>query len=170
MSTKTQAKGATIVVNDPDSLKGALKNTGGSRSDHWNSGDGFLRTRPLRKLCSAYRKADGAVVGADLEGSMRKILPISLLPVFVCATSVYGQVVIDVAKITCDQFVYQKVSTPKLVGAWLSGYYHAKAGSLSVDLTQLEENINKLQKYCFDEKNSKVPILKAVEQAVRPGE
>jgi hypothetical protein len=27
----------TVVVNDPDDLKGTLKNIGGSRSDHWNN-------------------------------------------------------------------------------------------------------------------------------------
>jgi len=41
MSTKKTAadgnKAKTVVANDPDDLKGALKNIGGSRSDHWNN-------------------------------------------------------------------------------------------------------------------------------------
>jgi hypothetical protein len=28
---------STVVANDPDDLKGTLKNIGGSRSDHWNN-------------------------------------------------------------------------------------------------------------------------------------
>ena len=32
-----ETKILTVVVNDPDDLKGTLKNIGGSRSDHWNN-------------------------------------------------------------------------------------------------------------------------------------
>lgn len=32
-----ETKPSTVVANDPDDLKGALKNIGGSRSDHWNN-------------------------------------------------------------------------------------------------------------------------------------
>jgi hypothetical protein len=34
--TSKEAKPSTVVVNDPDDMKGTLKNIGGSRSDHWN--------------------------------------------------------------------------------------------------------------------------------------
>jgi hypothetical protein len=30
----------------------------------------------------------------------------------------------------------------------------------------LEENVSKLQNYCYDEKNFKVPVMKAVEQVL----
>jgi hypothetical protein len=32
-----ETKPSTVVANDPDDMKGALKNIGGSRSDHWNN-------------------------------------------------------------------------------------------------------------------------------------
>lgn len=32
-----EIKPSTVVANDPDNMKGALKNIGGSRSDHWNN-------------------------------------------------------------------------------------------------------------------------------------
>jgi hypothetical protein len=35
--TDKETKPSTVVANDPDDLKGALKNIGGSRSDHWNN-------------------------------------------------------------------------------------------------------------------------------------
>ena len=35
--TTKETKPATVVANDPDDLKGTLKNIGGSRSDHWNN-------------------------------------------------------------------------------------------------------------------------------------
>jgi hypothetical protein len=41
--------------------------------------------------------------------------------------STQAQVVVDVSKITCDQFVHAKIATPLYLAAWLSGYYNAKA-------------------------------------------
>jgi hypothetical protein len=35
--TDKETKPSTVVANEPDDLKGALKNIGGSRSDHWNN-------------------------------------------------------------------------------------------------------------------------------------
>jgi hypothetical protein len=34
---KTATNPVTVVANDPDDLKGTLKDIGGSRSDHWNN-------------------------------------------------------------------------------------------------------------------------------------
>ena len=35
--TAKEIKPSTVVANDPNDLKGALKNIGGSLSDHWNT-------------------------------------------------------------------------------------------------------------------------------------
>ncbi len=35
--TAKAAKPSMVVANDPDDLRGTLKNIGGSRSDHWNN-------------------------------------------------------------------------------------------------------------------------------------
>src|SRR6516162_11510819 len=48
----------------------------------------------------------------------------------------------------------------------LSGYYNAKRNNRVIDLQALEENMSKVTNYCSDEKNSKVPVMKAVEQAL----
>jgi hypothetical protein len=47
---KRSVKATTVVDNDPDALKGALKQIGGSRSDDWNNilGDQALRTLWLK--------------------------------------------------------------------------------------------------------------------------
>jgi hypothetical protein len=40
MSPKTPPSAntpTTVVANDPDDMKGALKSIGGSQSDHWNN-------------------------------------------------------------------------------------------------------------------------------------
>ena len=74
-----------------------------------------------------------------------------------------AQVVVDVSKITCDQYVHSKITTPNLIAAWLSGYYNAKRNNRIIDLETLEDNVSKVKNYCYDEKNFKVPIMKAVE-------
>jgi hypothetical protein len=35
--TAKETKASTVIANDPDDLKGALKSIGGSQSDHWNN-------------------------------------------------------------------------------------------------------------------------------------
>jgi acid stress chaperone HdeB len=97
--------------------------------------------------------------------------------------STQAQVSIDVSKITCDEYVHDKIPIPDfgsfsavgslearsmlsrwLIAAWLSGYYHAKRNNWIIDLESLENNANKLTNYCYDEKNFKVPIMEAVER------
>jgi hypothetical protein len=48
--TGGEKKPTTVVANNPDDLKGVLKQIGGSRSDHWNNilGDQALRTLWLK--------------------------------------------------------------------------------------------------------------------------
>jgi HdeA/HdeB family len=53
-----------------------------------------------------------------------------------------------------------------LIANWLSGYYHAKRNNSIIDLESFENNVNKLNNYCYDEKNFKVPIMEAVERIV----
>ena len=82
--------------------------------------------------------------------------------------SAQAQVKIDVTKITCDEFVARpaKIATPLYLAAWLSGYYNAKRNNRILNLQAFEENMNKVQNYCYDEKNFKVPIMEAVERVL----
>src|SRR5262245_50047827 len=90
--------------------------------------------------------------------------------VAIVALATYGsaqaQVTVDVTKINCDQFVHHKIDEPRLIAAWLSGYYNAKRNNQVLDLQMFEENMSKVTKYCSDEKNFKVPVMKAVEQVL----
>jgi len=74
-----------------------------------------------------------------------------------------AQVMVDVDKINCDQFVHHKITEPNLIAAWLSGYYNAKRNNRRIDLETLSDNVSKLKNYCSDEKNFKTPLMKAVE-------
>jgi len=76
----------------------------------------------------------------------------------------FAQVTIDAGKITCQQFVQSKITAIPIAAAWLSGYYHGKAGNPSIDLQQVQGNVDKLEHYCRQEKNFKLPVMQAIEQ------
>jgi len=95
--------------------------------------------------------------------------------------SAQAQVSIDVSKITCDEYVHDKIPiadlpafsaapletrsmlSRTLIAAWLSGYHHAKRNTKIIDLESFDDNVTKLTNYCYDEKNFKVPIVEAAE-------
>ena len=98
----------------------------------------------------------------------RKCVCVALVTVFAFAASPSGhaQVTVDVTKVNCDQFVHHKISEPRLIAAWLSGYYNAKRNNRVLDLQTFEENMSKVTNFCSDEKNFKVPVMRAVEQVL----
>jgi len=55
---------------------------------------------------------------------------------------------VDVAKITCKQFLLDKVASTKSVAIWLSGYYNGKRGNTVIDLGDTEQKADKVQDYC----------------------
>ena len=93
-----------------------------------------------------------------------KLAVLGLLLAVASASSAKAQATIDVSKITCDQYVHSKISTPNYIAAWLSGYYNAKRDNRLIDTQALQDNVSKLQNYCYEEKNFKVPVMKAIEE------
>ena len=72
-----------------------------------------------------------------------------------------SQVTIDVAKITCDQFTLFKVTDPRNIAIWLSGYYHGKRDNTLVDTQQLAANTDKIKTYC--RQKPEATLMQAVE-------
>ena len=93
-----------------------------------------------------------------------KLAVLGLLLAIASASSAKAQATIDVSKITCDQYVHSKISTPNYIAAWLSGYYNAKRNNRLIDTQALQDNVSKLQNYCYEEKHFKVPVMKAIEE------
>ena len=78
-----------------------------------------------------------------------------------------AQVQIDAAKITCDQFVHEKIAPTRLLAAWLSGFYNGRQGNSLLDKENFQENLNKLQNFCYEERNFKTSVMQAAEQVLR---
>ena len=93
---------------------------------------------------------------------MYPYLAVSTLALILCSVqSVQAQVTIDATKITCDQFVHSKVGAPRVTAAWLSGFYHGKRDNRIIDQQALEENLSKLEQFCYQEKNFNLPVMTA---------
>jgi hypothetical protein len=63
-------------------------------------------------------------------------------------SSAQAQVMVDVAKITCDQFTLYKITDPQNIAIWLSGYYHGQRNTTTIDTQQLADNLRKIKDYC----------------------
>ena len=99
---------------------------------------------------------------------MRPIIIVSGLAI-VLSSHAHSQVTVDVSKITCDQYVHSRIANPRLIGAWLSSYYNAKRDNRVIGLQNFEANLSKLEKFCYQEKNFKLPVMQAVDQVLDPG-
>src|ERR1043165_7290435 len=83
----------------------------------------------------------------------------------VCLTLLFpfyarAQVVIDVSKITCDQFATYKIENPQYIAVWLDGYYHGTRGDMKVDVQTLSADAKKVEMYCLSK--PEVPLVEAV--------
>ena len=92
-----------------------------------------------------------------------KLAGSGVILVVTLALPAQAQVLIDASKVTCDQYVHSKIATPNYIAAWISGYYNAKRNNRFIDTQNLQDNMTKLQNYCYNEKNFKVPVMKVVE-------
>jgi acid stress chaperone HdeB len=84
-----------------------------------------------------------------------------LLLAFAPVPAAQAQVKLDVSKIACDQFVGYKITNPRNIALWLSGYYNGKHGNVVLDTQALTKNAKKLQDYCI--RNPQVLVMQAVE-------
>src|SRR6516164_4553376 len=71
-----------------------------------------------------------------------------------------AQVVVDVSKITCDQFATYKIANPEYIAIWLSGYYHGTRGDMKVDIQTLKADAARVENYCLSKPD--VPLVPAV--------
>jgi hypothetical protein len=93
-------------------------------------------------------------------------LPIFLVSTFFVAGAANAQVTIDLAKITCEQFLSFSVTDPNNIAIWLSGYQHGKLGDTIVRPQEFKENVAKVKSACFLRENSKLPVMQVAEKVL----
>ena len=87
----------------------------------------------------------------------------ALVVLLLMAPTARAQTTIDVSKITCDQYILLKVADPEKIAIWLSGYYHAKRGSTTIDVQLLKDQPEKVRNYCLY-KDKGGTVMEAVEK------
>jgi acid stress chaperone HdeB len=85
-----------------------------------------------------------------------------ILFLFTQIPTMQAQETLDIAKITCDQFVLEKLATPSRdIVMWLSGYYHGKHNNTIVQPQTLQQNEYKVYSYCSRHRDT--TVMDAVE-------
>lgn len=75
-----------------------------------------------------------------------------------------AQTMLDVSKITCEQFLLYKITDPNNIAIWLSGYYNGKRGNTVIDVQGLQDHLSKVTDYCRS--NYTTTVMQAVETVV----
>jgi HdeA/HdeB family len=60
-----------------------------------------------------------------------------------------AQETVDVAKITCEQFLTGKVADSRSVTIWLSGYFNGTRNNTVLDVSALQKNSQDVMDYCL---------------------
>jgi acid stress chaperone HdeB len=95
---------------------------------------------------------------------MKRAKLLVTLVALLAAPAARAQVTVDVAKITCEQFLGFSVADPRDIAVWLSGYYHGKRNSAVLEPQALKEYYGKLKEACFQKENSKLPVMQVIEK------
>jgi len=74
-----------------------------------------------------------------------------------------AQVVVDMSRITCKQFMDYSFDKQEVIGAWMSGYFNASLNRKVLDITRYQANSKRVSNYC---KKHKKDSLMAVIQKV----
>jgi hypothetical protein len=72
-----------------------------------------------------------------------------------------AQVSLDMAKITCKQFVLDEITLPRYITIWLSGYYNGKRGNTIIDPQAVQKKADAVKDYCYTHMST--PLMQAAE-------
>lgn len=75
---------------------------------------------------------------------------------------VIAQVTLDLAKVTCDQWSGYKITNPRNIAIWLSGYHHGRRAETQIDTQDLAASTEKLRDFCLV--NPQVPVMDAAQK------
>ena len=82
--------------------------------------------------------------------------------VLVGLQAVQAQVTIDITKITCEEFLADRLTNSHSLAIWLNGYVNGARGKTVID--PLSGGQNSLVHYCMDHMNT--PVLDAARNVV----
>jgi acid stress chaperone HdeB len=87
---------------------------------------------------------------------------LGLVLIAVASQPAHAQVMLDLSKVTCDQWSGYKITNPQNIALWLSGYYNGKRGNTVIDTQALAAENQKLRDFCIT--NGQMPVMQAAEK------
>jgi HdeA/HdeB family protein len=93
-----------------------------------------------------------------------RLLLISALVMLVQIPTSRAQVSVDLAKITCAQFLVDEVAPSEYVAMWLSGYYNGKRNNTIIESGTMIKNAKKVSEYCY--RNREATVTDAVKNTL----
>jgi hypothetical protein len=102
-----------------------------------------------------------AIVGIKFGEHLMKALPVMIIPLLaiLAGTDVSAQTV-DVAKLTCKQFLIGDIIRRDYLALWLSGYYNGTRNDTVVATDTVQKIANKVDAYC--EANLDATLMDAI--------
>jgi len=90
----------------------------------------------------------------------------TVLSVLLSASEAPAQMTVDVAKITCRQYLFDRNFSPRapMIANWLSGYFNGQKNNTVVDLGAMAKNKDKVEDYC--RMNQDVTLIEAAKTAL----
>jgi acid stress chaperone HdeB len=77
-----------------------------------------------------------------------KLVILGVLSALVGISTARAQVTVDVAKITCKQYLAYTITDPRFIAIWLGGYYNGKRNNTVVDTASFKQHVDKVEDYC----------------------
>ena len=79
---------------------------------------------------------------------MKKALLAAVLGTAMFSQASQAQLMIDMNRLTCGQFVAMSPEQSRVYAAWMSGFFNQKTGYAWVDLEAYERNFVNLKQWC----------------------
>lgn len=79
---------------------------------------------------------------------MTRLLPWVWVATALLPSSVSAQVLIDMNRLTCAQYVALPPDQSRLYSAWMSGWFNQRTGYAWIDLAAYQRNIVSVKQWC----------------------
>jgi hypothetical protein len=113
---------------------------------------------------SATMLLDCSPIRERKKGMRTRLILSGVAAVLMLASSAHAQVTVDIAKITCKQYLTFAVADPRDIAIWLSGYLHGQKSSTVLQPEDLKKNADKLKSACFQIDNADLPVMQVAEK------
>ena len=79
---------------------------------------------------------------------MKKALSVLLFVIVTLPSAAQAQLIIDMNRLTCAQFLAMSPQQARIYSAWMSGWFNQKTGYAWVDLNAYERNFANVRQWC----------------------